>query len=177
MKQKALNALIRRELVKGLAKLGVTTPVKQGYQPTSQGRVDEVIYYWRLADDPDGWQYRENVPDPVTFQTRIKETQVTATSYQIGALIPDDPQNDNQLTAMDITTMCRQVVMSVPFGLALQAEGVGIQRASQIRNPQFVNDEDQYEFQPSFDFTVTHKQVIIQSSSSIESVEFNIGRI
>ena len=73
--------------------------------------------------------------------------------------------------------MARMVVQSQPFIIAMTKAEVGVRRPSEVRNPQFVNDQDQYEFQPSFDFTVTHKQVIIQLTDSIESVEFNIHRV
>lgn len=177
MNEKALDKLIRAELLKGLARYGVTDmPVKQGYQPTTQGRLDKCIYFWALPDIPEGWQYRKhNVNEASQIETT--ETQIIATSYQVGALIPDDPSDANQKTAKDITVLARMIVQSQPFVIAMTKAEVGVRRPSEVRNPQFVNDQDQYEFQPSFDFTVTHKQVIIQLTDSIESVEFNIHRV
>lgn len=177
MNEKALDKLIRAELLKGLARYGVTDmPVKQGYQPTTQGRLDKCIYFWALTDIPEGWQYRKHKADEAG-QISTTETQIIATSYQVGALIPDDPSDASQKTAKDITVLARMVVQSQPFVIAMNKAGVGVRRPSEVRNPQFVNDQDQYEFQPSFDFTVTHKQVIIQLTDSIESVEFNIHRV
>ena len=177
MNEKALDKLIRAELLKGLARYGVTDmPVKQGYQPTTQGRLDKCIYFWALPDIPEGWQYRKhNVNEASQIETT--ETQIIATSYQMGALIPDDPSDADQKTAKDITVLARMVVQSQPFVIAMTKAGVGVRRPSEVRNPQFVNDQDQYEFQPSFDFTVTHKQVIIQLTDSIDSTEFNIHRV
>lgn len=177
MNEKALDKLIRAELIKGLARYGVTDiPVKQGYQPTTQGRLDKCIYFWALPDIQEGWQYRKHKADEAG-QISTTETQIIATSYQMGALIPDDPSDASQKTAKDITVLARMVVQSQPFVIAMTKAGVGVRRPSEVRNPQFVNDQDQYEFQPSFDFTVTHKQVIIQLTDSIESVEFNIHRV
>lgn len=177
MNEKDLDKLIRAELLKGLARYGVTDiPVKQGYQPTTQGRLDKCIYFWALPDIPDGWQYRKHKTDEAG-QIRTTETQVIASSYQVGALIPDDPSDSNQKTAKDITVLARMVVQSQPFVIAMTKSGVGVRRPSEVRNPQFVNDQDQYEFQPSFDFTVTHKQVIMQLTDSIDSTEFNIHRV
>ena len=177
MNEKALDKLIRAELLKGLARYGVTDiPVKQGYQPTTQGRLDKCIYFWALPDIPEGWQYRKHKTDD-GGQISTTETQIIATSYQMGALIPDDPSDAGQKTAKDIAILARMVVQSQPFIIAMTKAEVGVRRPSEVRNPQFVNDQDQYEFQPSFDFTVTHKQVIIQLTDSIESVEFNIHRV
>lgn len=177
MNEKALDTLIRDELLKGLARYGVTDiPVKQGYQPTTQGRLDKCIYFWALPDIPEGWQYRKHKADEAG-QISTTETQIIATSYQMGALIPDDPSDADQKTAKDITVLARMVVQSQPFVIAMTKAGVGVRRPSEVRNPQFVNDQDQYEYQPSFDFTVTHKQVIIQLTNSIERVEVNIHRV
>jgi hypothetical protein len=177
MNEKALDTLIRAELLKGLARYGVMDmPVKQGYQPTTQGRLDKCIYFWALPDIPEGWQYRKHKADE-GGQISTTETQIIATSYQMGALIPDDPSDADQKTAKDITVLARMVVQSQPFIIAMTKAGVGVRRPSEVRNPQFVNDQDQYELQPSFDFTVTHKQVIIQLTDSIYSTEFNIHRV
>lgn len=178
MKQKALNALIRAQLLAGLARYGVPAiPVKQGFQPTTQGRVPRCVYYWAIDDTPEGAQYTDHVTDPNTLQLTTAETQIWATSFQIGALIPDDPADDSQLTAKDVTTILRQIVVSQPFVAALTAQNIGVRRPTPIRNPQFLNEQNQFEYNPSFDFTVTHKQVIIQLTDSIESVEFNLHRV
>lgn len=178
MNEKALSALIRKELLAGLARYGVTDlPVKQGYQPTTQGRVTRCIYYWSLPDAPEGWQFTARTTDPQTLLMTTKETQLIASSFQIGALCPDDPAQINQRTAKDLTVLARMVVQSQPFIRAMHRADVGVRRPTDVRNPQFVNDEDQFEYSPSFDFTVTHKQVIIQSTDSIDKIEVNIRRV
>lgn len=178
MNQKPLIALIRSEIIAGLARYGITDiPVKQGYQPTTQGRVSRCVYFWKLPIATVGTQYRSHATDPVTLELRTKETQILASAFQIGALIPDDPSDEEQKTAEDITILCRQIVVSQPFVLAMKAANIGLRDVTQIRNPQFVNEQAQYEYQPSFDFTVTHKQAIIQLTDSIDSVEFNLHRV
>ena len=178
MKQKELTALIRSQLIAGLSRYGVPDiPVKQGFQPTTQGRVPRCVYFWLLNDTPEGAQYFSHVTDPQTLQLTTAETQIWATSYQVGALIPDDPADDAQLTAKDVTNILRQIVVSQPFIAALTAKNVGMRRPTPVRNPQFMNEQNQFEYNPSFDFTVTHKEVIIQLTDSIESVEFNLHRV
>lgn len=178
MKQKDLSALIRTNLLAGLARYGASgIPVKQAYQPTTQGRVTACVYFWLVSDNPEGMQYRDQVTDPTTLQLTTRETQNIASTFQIGALIPDDPTNDIQLTAKDVTLMCRQIVQSQPFLVAMTAQNVGVRRPSDIREPAFVNEQNQFEYRPSFDFTVTHKQSIMQLTDSITSVEFNLHRV
>lgn len=178
MNQKDLVALIRTNLLAGLARYGASGMlVKQAYQPTTQGRVDVCVYFWLVSDTPEGSQYRDQVTDPATLQLTTRETQNIASTFQLGALIPEDPTNDAQLTAKDITIMCRQIVQSQPFLAAMTARNVGVRRPSDIREPAFVNEQSQFEYRPSFDFTVTHKQSIMQLTDSITSVEFNLHRV
>lgn len=178
MRQKELIALVRTELLAGLARYGVTDlPVKQGYQPTTQGRVTRCVYFWMLPTTPIGEQSRSYATDPQSLELRQTETQNLATTFQIGALIPDDPSDDAQQTAMDITILCRQIVKSQPFIRAMTAANAGVRDVTAIRNPQFVNEQDQFEYNPSFDFTVTHKQSIMQLTDSISTVEFNLHRV
>lgn len=178
MKQKELIALVRGQIVAGLARYGITDlPVKQGYQPVTQGRVTRCVYFWMLPTTPIGEQSRSYATNPTTLQLQQTETQNLATSFQIGALIPDDPTDDAQQTAMDITILCHQIVKSQPFIRAMTAANAGIRDVTTIRNPQFVNEFDQFEYNPSFDFTVTHKQSIMQLTDSIDAMEFNLYRV
>ena len=133
MRQKELVALIRTQLLAGLTRYGVTgVPVKQGYQPTTQGRVETCVYFWLLTDNPEGAQYRSQVTDPGTLQLTTKETQNIASTFQVGALSPDHPVDDTQLTAKDLTVMCRQIVQSQPFLKALTAENIGMRRPTSL---------------------------------------------
>lgn len=179
MNGKALGVLIRRELLAGLARYGITDlPVKQGYQPTTQGRVTRCLYFWSLPDTPVGAQYRSEKVDPNTLLLTTAENQQIASSFQAGVLTPDDPSDLNQKTAKDLTVLARMIVSSAYFVAAIRSGGAGgIRDVSAVRNPQFVNDRDEYEFNPSFDFTVTHKQSIIQLTDSIDSMEFNLYRV
>lgn len=178
MRQKELIALVRTELLAGLARYGVSDiPVKQGYQPTTQGRVTRCVYFWMLPTTPIGEQSRSYATDPQSLELRQTETQNLATTFQIGALIPDDPSDDAQQTAIDITILCRQIVKSQPFIRSMTAANAGVRDVTAIRNPQFVNEQDQFEYNPSFDFTITHKQSIMQLTDSISTVEFNLHRV
>lgn len=178
MRENELAILLRAQLLAGLARYGVTDiPVKSGYQPTTQGRVNRCIYYWALSDTPEGAQYRNSIPGIGGEMMTTEETQIIVSTFQVGALVPIDVTSVAQQTAKDLTILAHMVVRSQPFIMAMTAAGVGVRQPSPIRNPQFVNDKDQYEFNPSFDCTFTHKQVIIQTTDSTERVELNIRRV
>jgi len=178
MNEKALGILIRRELLAGFVRYGVEgLQVKHGYQPTTQGRLDRCVYFWEADETPIGWQHRTRSLDPQSLQLRTSETQIQSTMFQVQAFSPDNINDMAQLTAKDLVRMARQIVQSQPFVIALTAQNVGMTQPSSLRNPYFVNEQDQFEANPSFDFTVTHKQVIIQLTDSIDSLEFNLRRV
>lgn len=178
MTENELSIILRRELLAGLARYGAPDiPVEQGYQPTTQGRDEQVIYYWSIGDTPEGGQYRKVKPGTGGEPMVTAETQIIVSQYQIGALVPVDVNNVNQKTAKDLTVLAHMVVKSQPFIQAMIKAGAGVRKPSDVRNPMFVNDQDQYEANPSFDCTFTHKQVIIQATDSTERVELNIHRV
>lgn len=94
------------------------------------------------------------------------ETQQYQSTFQISALVTQDPSNTASLTASDICNYAAYVMQSLPAIQALEAMGVGILKIGQIRNPYFSDDRERWEANPSFDFVLTHKQII----SSVQPV-------
>ena len=176
MNDKQLRALIVTQLTAGLVRAGITLPVIAGNQPTTQGREDEGIYFFQIADAASGWQSRTYSPNSLPTMP-MQDTQRVETAFQVEALVMDDPASTTSLTALDVLHVARMVIGSLPFVQAMQSSGVGVQNPSNVRAPYFQNDRDQFEMSPSFDFTVSHKRAIIQSVNSIGSGEFDIFRI
>lgn len=178
MNDNALNVIIRAELIAGLARLGVTADVIAAYQPTSQGREsDATVYFFQVGDNRYGWQYRTQVYDQEAGEIVRTEKQIIETTYQLMALAPQDPSNLSLPTPKDIVRACAMICNSQAFIVALRAHDIGMQRVTQIRNPYFVNDREQFEASPSFDFTVTHNQVIIDTTPAVSYAEFNQTRV
>jgi len=159
MNDKALRAAIRAALVDCLAHAGVTDlPVIAGNQPSvAQGREPRAVYFWSVSDTPRGWQGRTLKTNPSTFQLETVETQFVQTMFQVNVFTPDDPEDTTSDTAKDLCNLVRMLVQSNRFTEAMTAVGIGVQTPSPIRAPFFVNDFDQYEQNPSFDFTVSRK--------------------
>jgi hypothetical protein len=59
----------------------------------------------------------------------------------------------------------------------LQVAGVALLKISDIRNPYFKDDRDQFQASPSFDFTLIYNRSLIRDGQAIESIEFNIDRV
>lgn len=177
-------------------------PIKQAYQPTRQGvNTVPTIYLYKLFDERIGsprrrsrWAGAELVTEdldgivtedgrPITTdggqfgEMGYEEMQQYATHFQLSALATQDPANVESLTASDILNYATAAIQGSAFMDALRAADVGVLRVGQIRNPYFVDDRDRFEASPSFDFILTHKQVIVATAPVVETIETQIIRV
>lgn len=106
------------------------------------------------------------------------ETQQYETTFQLGVLAPQNPQNATELTASDICNKCAYILNSVKAIETFEAAGAGIYRISgSIRNLPFMDDREQWEYYPSFDFTLTHKQIITSSTPIVTDFELQVFEV
>lgn len=159
MNQKALESTIRATLLQCLP-AGWALPVIAGSQPTGQGREDGV-YFFRIGDGKRGWQgrkYRDDGPDLL-----LTESQWAETEYQFSALVQDDIKDDAQPLAGDVLDIVRSTLSGIVMAQRLHAQGVGVQRPGSILIPAFINDRNQYDFNPNFSIVFSHRRDITQS--------------
>ena len=166
MNDKALQIAIRAALLDCLTHAGITNlPVIAGNQPrVTQGREARAVYFWPVSDTPRGWQGRARQVNPQTMQLETVEAQYIQTQFQVNVFTPDDPTNTTSDTAKDLCNTVRMIVQSLRFIEAMSSIGVGVQIPSSVRAPFFVNDLDQYEQNPSFDFMVSRKITLTQQT-------------
>lgn len=166
MNQKALESAIRQDLISSLP-TGWTLPVILGNQPTGQGREDG-IYFFRISDGKPGWQGRKyrNLPGAL----ELKETQWTESTYQFQTLVQDDLDDDEQLLAADVLSIVRSTVSGIVMVEKLIRRGIGVQRPTDIITPAFINDQDQFDYNPNFTISFSHRREITQSVPYTEKV-------
>lgn len=169
MNQKALEAAIRLTLLECLPP-GWKTPIIAGNQPTGQGRQNGV-YFFRISEGKRGWlsrKYRNQGDDLL-----LTERQWNEPLYQFSALIDDDPRDDAQLLAGDVLDIVRSTVSSIVMVEKLRPLRIGVQRPSDIMTPAFVNDRNQYDFNPNFTVAFSHPRDITQAVPYTDTVEFS----
>lgn len=88
-----------------------------------------------------------------------------------------NPEDLTQLTASDIVNLASGIMQSEFAINRLSSQNVGIYKVEAIRAPFEVNDYDNFDMSPSFDFTVTHKRTLAWSVPAIDSVETGIHRV
>ena len=154
-------------------------PVLQSNQPTLQGiNTAPSIYLQKIGGDKRfGFTGRADVWDTDTSQMNHTETQQYESTFQLSALVKQNPAVTNQLTASDIVNGCAAVLSSTVAIDALQAASIGLYRILNVRNPFFQDDYDQWEASPSFDFTLTHKQIIETTTPIITETVFQVEEV
>lgn len=178
MNDNTLTALIRQSLLTVMTGQSIASfPVVGAFQPDSQGRVPDGIYLHPTGDTRYGWQARYDEFDPDSGDQTHVEEQWHESTYQVQGFARQNPANLALPTAKDLTDTVAMLMQSQPFRQLLRAQGVGIQRITQVRAPFFVNDQDNFEMNPSFDITFTHKRIITQVTPSITDLEFNKTRV
>lgn len=96
------------------------------------------------------------------------------TTYQLSALATQNPANQTQKTASDMLNYAAYVLQSQPAIATFEDQGVGVLAVKDVRNTPFKDDRDQFEYGPSFDFVMTHKQDILATTPILQSEEIQI---
>lgn len=105
------------------------------------------------------------------------ETTQYATTFQLSALATQNPADIAANTASDWLNYAAYVLQSMGTVAAFEAQGVGVLYIKRIPNPYFRDDRDQNSASPSFDFALTHKQLIITTVPVLESQIINVYRV
>jgi hypothetical protein len=173
---------VRTTILMALADAGLSgTEVRQSFQPTQQGVPNgPMVFLDKIPGDKRyGFLGRKNeyVPGDPDHRMTHTERQQYESTFQIGAISQRNPANLAQLTASDICNIVCGRIQGDKCREYLQSKGIGMLRVTQVRNPSFLNDKDQFEAAPSFDITLTHEQVNVSLVPIIESTEFNFNRV
>ncbi len=166
-------------VIDGLTARGITgVSVAQSYQPTQQGAASgRSVYIHKLGDNPVGHTGRSNEWNVADQEMEYQEIQAYQTNFQVNAMAIQDPSDINSITASDILKSVRQILQSSQAIELLRSNNLGILRISDLTNTPFVDDKGRYEYDPSFDFTLTHDDIFTSTSPVTESIEYNIYRV
>ena len=184
MTENDLYALVLATIDTGLKSfgLGLSVAVRQSQQPRVQGTPSgAAVLLSNVSSRRYGFLRREDqwFPDadpPVMVHT---ETQAMQVKLQCNALspIPSPPALKPRYTAGDLVAYAAAVLQSDAGREQLQAGGVGIERITDIRQPYFKDERDQFEASPSFDFTLDFNWSLSVTSPIIDATELRIVRV
>jgi hypothetical protein len=178
MQDNALIQLISPLITSALIADGYTGVIlAQSYQPTQQGvsRLP-MVFMQKIYTHRYGWGRSYTKWNPLTLQEELNEDQWIETTFQFSALVTQSVQTPNQYTASDLANEVAAIVQSQAFQVALMAQNVGILRVSEIRNPWFQDDRDQFEALPSFDLVLSSLQTRLSTVPVVSSFIINVHR-
>jgi hypothetical protein len=118
--------------------------------------------------------------EPLTTATMTMvhtEEQQYETTFQLSALATQNPATPTQYTASDICNLCAAILQSSVAIQTFEANGVGIERVTDVRNPYFDDDRQQNSASPSFDYCLTHKQTIKSTTPIISTTVIQIDEV
>ena len=152
-----------------ISSLVPTAPiVQQSYQPIQQGaNTAPSLYLYKIGDTRVGWPSQQMVWNQEAQIEVLTQLQQYETRFQISAWATQNPADTTSLTASDYANYAVYIMQSMTTVAALEAIGCGIYSVKDVRNPSFMDERDRFEFSPSFDFVITHKQIITQTTPTI----------
>lgn len=166
-----ISTITAQQLIAGIPNI----PILQANQPTQQGvNSGATIYLYKIGDHRFGWPERIDTWNPDMASMDHVETQAYETMFQISAYSIQIPGTPTAPTASDILNSVAYILQSDTTISTFQTQGVGIERVQDIRNPYFNNDLARNQASPSFDFVLTHKQIITSGVPILQTTELNI---
>jgi len=179
MRANEINELLRTILLTGLSTRSIAdVNVKMAYQPTQQGiDLSPTIYFTELGSRPYGALTREDKWNLTDLEEVHTEEQIYEITYQINALVIEDPTANPGLSASDLVKIAQRIINSDVGRQNFRTAGLSLLRPTEIRNPYFKDDRDQFEASPSFDFTLIQTEAEVTTSPVVETIVININRI
>lgn len=172
MKDNELIDIFATQLELGVASGGWDFLVIQKNQPEKQGVPSAPsVFFEKLFDHRYGFPIIKNTYDPLTDTFIEKNVQFYETTFQVSALVRQDPADLSLPTASDVANQVCMYMQSRRVIKLLRAQSVAVLRVSDLRNPYFIDDKVRYEGNPNFDIIVTSERDIEFATPAAVSVE------
>lgn len=164
-----VGQMITTALLNGVSVLGAVDVVQKD-SPTQQGTNSApTAYFERVFDIGRGMPIVKNEYSPDTGLMTETTVRLTETTIQISALSWQDPTNPVVVTAADIVQYINTYFQAPSVRAVFLKNGLNMLKVTDVRNPWFENDRNQFEAMPNFDFVLTHQRSISLVIDSIKS--------
>lgn len=179
MRDNEIIIAVRAAVLARLAARGVVVEdVKQAQQPTQQGApAAACIFMQKVSDVRYGSPQRAEIWNQETDQFDHVESAQLESVWQFSALAPQDPADDAELTTADYLKATAFALQSDVVLSALRSAGLGVLRIRDIRTGYTVDDAGQFQANPTFDVTFTHRDTTIDALPVVNTSEININRV
>lgn len=163
----------------GLNDQGVTDiTIHQAYQPIKQGPDStRSVYLHKITSQRVGHQGRKYTYNAGNGNFDELEKYWLAVTFQLMPLVSQDIEDENSVTAYDVADLCAAILQTMRARKALLDAGISIERIGQIQVGFSVDDKDQFDLDPSFDFVLLYEQTLSLTVPKIDTFEADIKRV
>jgi len=148
--------------------------VQQANQPTQQGiPTAPTVYFYKTGNRRYGFLGRNDKWDAMSSTMVHHEHQYYETSFRIQTLVLQNVKTPSY-TASDLANEVACIMQSDNTLAVLNAQGVGILRVTDISNPYFTDDRDNFEALPSFDFTLLYLNDRLSTTPIVDTYQYGI---
>lgn len=177
MNERALEKLIRDNLVMGFASLSLPIRAQRSYQATNHAApAIPTLVFHRIATTPVHWVYRKVLFNPDVVEHHANKL----VTFQLNALVVEpEPglETADDMTAGDYLDKARMMFQSADFLAACKAVGINVLHITTMADIPVQNESDEWESQPSFDVTFAIKDVLSQSVKRADEVRLKIQSV
>ena len=152
--------------------------IHQAYQPTKQG-LDSCrsIYLHKIISRRIGHQGRKHVYNPGNSNFDVQEKSWRGVTIQLMSSVSQDITDENSLTAYDIADTCSMILQSIKAIKELKAYGLSTEIIRDINQTFPLDDKDQFDLDPSFDFVLLYEQTLSSTVPKVDTFEVDIKRV
>ena len=145
--------------------------VMRAFQPTDVTGKNLVLIN-KVSSKRYGWIGRHN--KIIDGEMQYVEDYFQEMRFQISVLKKINLKDSTDITAEDIANMLIDYLLSNEGLQNLRSQGYMPIRIIDVRNQNFINQNDNYQFNPNFDFVCTIKQVIVKNQAIIDGCSFSL---
>ena len=145
--------------------------VSQGYPKTQQSAsINRSIFIHKVTNPQVGTGY-------IYKGNKRTQQNLRRSTFQFNALVEQDITDITSLTATDILTTAADMIQSYDGLRNLRKNGVNIERVTDVREVNFVNEKGENESSPSFDLTVNYEHIYETNTPIISGINCNLESI
>lgn len=163
----------------GLDGQGLTdVTIHQAYQPIKQGPDSaRSIYLHKITSSRVGHQGRKHTYNPGNGNFDEVEKYWLAVTFQLMPLVSQDIEDENSITAYDVADLCAAILQTGAARKSLLDAGISIEKIGQIPVGFSIDDKDQFDLDPSFDFVLLYEQTLSSTVPKVDTFEVDIKRV
>lgn len=152
--------------------------IHQAYQPVKQGPDSaRSVYLHKIISQRVGHQGRKydyNVGDDDFDEF---EKYWLAVTFQLMPMVSQDITDENSITAYDIADLCAAILQTKTTRKTLLDFGISIEKIGQVLVSFSIDDKDEYDLDPTFDFILLYEQTLTSKVPKIDAFETDIKRV